>query len=111
MSGEAKMGLLIFGIVLVIGLVIFGIMGPAGCSRTFQGWKAGAYGADWLVVQYAQDGHVICYWELNDKSIGNEESSDGIYFTDEYGNVVEMADEEEVIKDMLLKGRIPEPDE
>jgi len=67
------------------------VVGPAGASRALRGWSAKAYGSDWLVVQYTQSGSVISSWELHGKSVGNETSSDGIYFTDDTGNVVHLS--------------------
>lgn len=77
-------------IAIVILLLVL-VAGPARISRMWEGYKADAYGADWVVVQYAQDGSVISHWELKSKSVGNEEQSDGIYFTDNSGNVVHLS--------------------
>ena len=78
----------IIGIILIVGFLI---VGPQGCDRHMSSWKASSYGSDWLVVQYSQNGDVINYWELNNKSVGSEESSDGIYFKDNSGNVVHLS--------------------
>lgn len=72
-------------------LLLFLIMGPAGISRSFQKWNASAYGSDWVVVQYTQDGSIISHWELNNKSVASEENSDGINFVDADGNMVHLA--------------------
>lgn len=82
------------GLVLVLALIfglVFLILGPSGLSRNANAWLASAYGSDWLVVHYAQDGKVINHWELEDKSIGNETQSDGIFFLDNSGNVVHLS--------------------
>ena len=113
MSVEKWIGVIVS--LLVIGIA-FAIMGPAACTRKVQAWKTGACGADWLVVQYSQDGGIIATWELDDKSIGNEENSDGIYFTDGHGNVVhlsghyiyvELEDKKDEVRELLL-GKEPE---
>jgi hypothetical protein len=77
--------------IAVMAVVIFIIVGPAGISRRVDSWLGDAYGSDWLVVQYSMSGDVINYWELKDKSIGSEEGSDGIYFTDNDENVVHLS--------------------
>jgi len=92
MDSETKTMLSFFTLAVIVFVLILGvIMGPAGCQRQMSAWKAGAYGSNWLVVQYAQDGHVINYWELKNKSIGNEQNSDGIYFPDNEDNVVHLS--------------------
>lgn len=88
MSSEMKVVALIVSVFLVcIALII----GPAGCERYFASWKASAYGSDWLVVQYSQDGDVINSWELRGRSVGSESQSDGIYFKDNDGNIVHLS--------------------
>ena len=42
-------------------------------------------------MQYAQDGSIINSWDLDDKSVGSEEGSDGIYFTSNSGNVIHLS--------------------
>jgi len=86
--GEATVGCIVIILMLVIGFII---VGPKGCSRKLDSWSASAYGSDWLVVHYTQNGDVINSWELNNKSVGNEDGSDGIYFTDNEGNVVHLS--------------------
>lgn len=78
-------------IVVILGVGAFVISGPKGCSRTMQSWSASAYGSDWFVVQYAYDGSVITTWELQNKSVENESSSDGIVFVDNAGNVTHLS--------------------
>ena len=68
--------------ILVIIALLGIIVGPVAWDRKLSSWKAGAYGSDWIVVQYAQDGSVINIWKLRGKSVGNERNSDGIFFTD-----------------------------
>lgn len=78
-------------IICIIGVIFFLIIGPKGCDRQISSWSADAYGSDWLVIQYSQDGSIINHWELKDKSIGSETNSDGIYFTDNEDNVVHLS--------------------
>jgi hypothetical protein len=78
----------IFGVLFLIGAVVWG---PAGMSRGIQKWSVSAYGSDWLVVQYTQDGSIISVWELKDKSVASESNSDGINFVDDHGNMVHLA--------------------
>lgn len=66
-------------------------MGPAGIKNAWNSWTASAYGSDWLVVQYAQSGCVINSWDLENKAIDNESSSDGIFFTAEDGSVAHLS--------------------
>jgi len=98
-----------FSVVMVTVLMF---LGPKGCERHISSWRADAYGSDWLVVQYAQDGSVMNHWELTDKSVGSETNSDGIYFIDSDGNVVhlsghyvyvEVADDWDSVKKRYLK--------
>lgn len=92
MNDEDKKMLKGFGVVILIVVIgLFISVGPKGCDRSLSSWKASAYGSDWLVVQYAQDGSIISSWELTNKSIGNEAGSDGIYFLDDDDNVVHLS--------------------
>lgn len=85
----AKMGAgCVLAVVVALILVgLFYLAGPAGMYNEWSAWSASAYGSDWLVVQYAQDGTVIHHWELEDSAINNESESDGIYFTTPEGVV------------------------
>lgn len=74
---ELYLALVIIALVIIIPLVI---MGPSGIKTGCMGWKASAYGSDWLVVQYAQSGCIISTWELENEAIKNEQDSDGIFF-------------------------------
>jgi len=91
MSEGKSYVIFVVALFLIAGLIGFLTMGPQGCSRRVQSWSSSAYGADWLVVHYAQDGSVINLWELKGKSVGNEENSDGINFVDNDGNVVHLS--------------------
>ena len=92
MDNEVKITLIMFAVIAL--LVISGVVvcyGPAGIKTKFLSWNASAYGSDWLVVQYAQNGCVITSWELEDEAIRNEKDSDGIYFVTEEGPVVHLS--------------------
>jgi len=82
---EFKIGTIVVVIIIVI-LLIF--IGPQRISRYWASYKADAYGSDWLVVKEDMSGNTIRHWELEDKSVGSEQNSDGIYFIDENGDVV-----------------------
>lgn len=91
-SHEDKLGLYLMG-GTVVAVILGGLLcwGPAGIKTAFSGWKASAYGSDWLVVQYAQSGCVITHWELENEAVQNETSSDGIFFVTEDGPVVHLS--------------------
>jgi len=91
MSSDNLEGKLLVGMIFLIVAGAFIFIGPKGCSRRVDSWKAEAYGSNWVVVQHAQDGSVMYSWVLQNKSIGSERDSDGIYFTDDGGNVVHLS--------------------
>lgn len=71
-------------------LVLFVASGCAGWARHCDSTVADYAGADWIVVQYAADGHPINCWKLNNTSIGNEHQSDGIFWTS-HGHLVHIS--------------------
>lgn len=73
--------------VLAVALVCFIFVGPAGCTNSFQSWRASSWGSDWLVVMYAVDGSVIAHWDLKNAAVHSESHSDGIYFPTPHGVV------------------------
>lgn len=81
----------IIGMILFAIIVVLLVVGPAGCYRSVCAWQAQAYGSDWLVIQYAQDGSVINHWELINTSVASESQSDGIQFPDTDGNMVHLS--------------------
>jgi len=92
MNSETKATIAIMmGIVGIVGLVLFLMVGPQGCKARMSSWKASAYGSDWIVIQYAQNGDVVNSWELRNKAIKNEQQSDGIYFVDSNNNVIHLS--------------------
>ena len=52
----------------------------AGVQRDCSTCTAGSLGADWVSVQYANDGKAIACWKLDDVAVSNEEGSDGIFW-------------------------------
>lgn len=67
------------------------LTGCAGLSRSCSSWGAGAFGSDWLVAQYALDGHVLRCWRLPGASVSNEAQSDGIYWQAPSGHLVHIS--------------------
>lgn len=67
------------------------LVGCAGVERDCSSWNAGAYGADWLIVQYRFDGTPVNCWQLHDVSVSNEQASDGIYWTGGGGHLVHIS--------------------
>jgi len=66
-------------------------MGCAGMSRKCSSCTAGYVGADWLVVQYTNDGRVMKCWKLTRVSMVNEEASDGVYWEGSDGNLIHIS--------------------
>lgn len=65
-----------------------------GCAGMGRSWSAGCaenFGADWVVVQYRQDGTAFHCWKLSDVSMTNEKASDGIYWKDRSWNLVHIS--------------------
>jgi hypothetical protein len=81
-----RTGVLLLGFIIFIGV----LAGPKGCSRRYDAWKASSYGSDWLVIRYNAMGKPVDHWELKNKSVGNEQDSDGIFFVDNDGIVVHL---------------------
>lgn len=77
--------------VVAIVVLLAVITGPQGCRNRLRSWSSSAYGSDWMIVQYAQDGSVITNWEVKNRAVNNEQNSDGIYFIDDDGNVVHLS--------------------
>ena len=109
--------LAVLGVLGLIGLVVLAIVlivGPKTIERDITSWKASAYGSDWMVIQYSGMGKVMTHWELHDKSIGNELHSDGIYFTDDSGNVIHLSGHYVYVQvkdwSAVKKAYLPEPE-
>ena len=67
-------------IAVVLSLAV--LSGCAGVQRSCSSWRAGSFGADWIVVQLRADGTPVNCWQLRNTSIDNESQSDGIYWLD-----------------------------
>ena len=67
---------------IVIILVLVMLTGCAGMQRSCSSFWATQAGADWIVVQYDFNMDPKCVWRLQNVSISNEQSSDGIYWKD-----------------------------
>lgn len=64
----------------------------AGCMRGCSSWTAQSLGANWLVVQFGQNGTPFNCWQLHGVSIANEQQSDGIYWVDDTtGNLIHIS--------------------
>ena len=77
-----------FLVALLIGLAI---VGPSRLYRAYRDWKTDAYGANWLVIQQDMNRNPVHIWKLKNRSIGNEEMSDSIFFTDNNGYVIHLS--------------------
>ena len=76
----------------LILLVVLPLMAScAGWSRCASSCKAESFGADWLIVQYRFDGTPLQCWRLVNKSVTNEDKSDGIYWKGSDGNLVHIS--------------------
>ena len=61
-------------------LVLVLLCSCAGFNRNCYSYSAGAFGSNWIIVQYRIDGSPINCWQLRDVSIPNEPGSDEIYW-------------------------------
>jgi hypothetical protein len=66
------------------------LVGCAGWSRGCSSWCAEQMGADWIIVQYDAMGHPSGCWRVDDESVTNEDSSDGIYWK-QHGHLVHIS--------------------
>lgn len=67
------------------------LVGCASTQRDCASCSASSFGANWVVVQMATDGQPFRCWELQNVSIDNEGSSDGVYWQDPHGNLVHIS--------------------
>lgn len=72
-------------------LSLVSLVGCAGFQRSCQSGVAQSFGADWLIVQYQFNGEPTNCWQLRDKSVANEEASDGVYWTTNTGHLVHIS--------------------
>ncbi len=73
-------------------LVLFSLMiaGCDGFTRGCQSRIAQDFGADWIIVQYNNNGEPVLCWVLDDESVANEATSDGIYWSQD-GHLVHIS--------------------
>lgn len=77
---------------VILLLVLFAsLSGCAGLARGCSSWGASALGADWIIVQFDQNGTPFNCWRLQNRSVANEPSSDGVYWTDLDGHLVHIS--------------------
>lgn len=67
------------------------LVGCAGMERECSSCGAQNFGADWIVVQYRNDGVPVVCWQLRETSVTNEEHSDGIYWKAPEGHLVHIS--------------------
>ena len=66
------------------------LVGCAGLQKDCASCEAENFGGDWIIVQYAYDGHPINCWNERGASISNEKASDGIFWTHK-GNLIHIS--------------------
>ena len=65
--------------------VVFMCLIVSGCAafqRSCAVFNAEQFASDWIVIQYQYNGEPINCWKLQDVSVVNKNSSDGIYWLD-----------------------------
>jgi hypothetical protein len=67
------------------------LVGCAGMERECASCNAESYGADWIIVQYRNDGQPMNCWRLRETSVTNEPGSDGIYWKGPHGHLVHIS--------------------
>lgn len=67
---------------IIVFLMVLTLTGCAGFYRGCASFNAGAFGSNWIVVQYDYKGDPINCWKLENTSIANEDGSDGVYWKD-----------------------------
>lgn len=68
--------------------VILLLLTLAGCAGIGRGCSSWSFGADWLIVQYRNDGTMFKCWRLPSTSVTK---SDGIYWKDPRGHLVHIS--------------------
>lgn len=81
---------IIIGVVVLVGSGLL-ISECRGCQRKAQDIWAGGVGADWIIIERRLDGTPYQCWMLEDVSVANEGSSDGIYWENENGNLIHIS--------------------
>lgn len=73
-----------------VTLALLFIGACSGTARDCSSCAASEFGADWIIVQYTNDGHPINCWQLHDEAVSNEEHTDGIFWKSE-GHLVHIS--------------------
>lgn len=76
---------------IVVFLTLLMLTGCAGMQRGCSSFWATQAGADWIIVQYGFNGDPINCWKLQNVSVSNEQSSDGIYWKEGSGHLVHIS--------------------
>jgi hypothetical protein len=72
-------------------VLLLAIGSCTGMQRSCAACNAERFGADWVIVQYRNDGKPLGCWKLRDTSVTNEDHSDGIYWKDGAGHLVHIS--------------------
>lgn len=72
-------------------LPLIALFGCAGVQKSCAAGCASSFGADWIVVQYNNNGDVMKHWCLKNTSVDNEGHSDGIWWQDTQGHLVHLS--------------------
>ncbi len=72
-------------------IVLFCLLftGCAGLQRDCASGCASNIGSDWVIVQFAADGHTIHCWELHDVAVDSDNSND-VYWQTNSGHLVHI---------------------
>ena len=77
---------------IVLASLLTMVAACAGFERGCSDWGATTFGADWIVVQYDLNMNPKLCWKLENKSVANETSSDGIYWNNGlYGDLIHVS--------------------
>lgn len=68
--------------VIYTTVLSLGVAGCAGFYRSCSNFSAETFGSNWIIVQFAADGHPFNCWKLRGASVTNESASDGIQWKD-----------------------------
>jgi hypothetical protein len=74
-----------------LGVLLLSLLSCAGMERSCASCTAESFGADWIVVQYRNDGAPIACWQLTNTSISNEDRSDGVYWKSPNGHLIHLS--------------------
>lgn len=91
LKDNKKTIIIVLCVLLTLATIAVLVVGPARISVWWDNYRSSSYGSDWMVIEHSATGEIIHYWELHGKTICNEQNSDGIYFTDNTGNVIHLS--------------------